>query len=269
MRMAAVAVFVAACASTGGGLHVDDGGRGTVLPVVFVHGNGASSAQWRAQLDHLRGSRRTIAYDLRGMGKSPISTQGDYSLGAMVSDLEEVTTRRGLQRFVLVAHSYGGAVAATYAARHPERVAGLVFVDSTGSVNISEENAAKFEVAVRKNKERVVAGWFAPILKPSSEAVQSAVLASVRDTNTDAFVGVLGGLRSFDMRAALDAYPGPKLAIAAADIEGPASFHMQFPEVPLRKISGAGHWLMLDRPDDLNRALDEFLSERDRAVGNQ
>lgn len=260
MRIAAVALLLAACASTpDGALHVDDGGRGAALPVVFVHGNGASSAQWRAQLDHLRPSRRAVAYDLRGMGQSAVSPLGDYSLDAMVSDLETVTSRRGLQRFVLVAHSYGGAIAATYAARHPERVAGLVFVDSAGSVNISEENAAKFEAAIRKNKDAVVAGWFAPILKPSSPDVQEAVLASVRNTNTDAFVGALGGVRSFDMRAALDAYRGPRLAIAAADIEGPASFHMQFPDVPVRKISGAGHWLMLDRPEELNRVLDEFL----------
>lgn len=259
MRAAFLALLLAGCVSIpDGDLYVDDGGRGAALPVVFVHGNGASSAQWRAQLDHLRPSRRAIAYDLRGMGKSAVSPLGDYSLGAMVSDLEVVTQR--LQKFVLVAHSYGGAVAATYAARHPERVAGLVFVDSTGSVNISEENAAKFEGAIRANKDRVVAGWFAPILKPSSEDVQEAVLASVRNTNTDAFIGALSGLRSFDMRAALDAYPGPRLAIASSDIEGPASFHMQFPEVPVRKISGAGHWIMLDRPEELNRVIDEFLS---------
>ena len=50
---ALLAFIVTACASTtSGGLHVDDGGRGAALPVVFVHGNGGSSAQWRAQLDH-------------------------------------------------------------------------------------------------------------------------------------------------------------------------------------------------------------------------
>ena len=257
MRFAFLALLVAACASTGGGLHIEDAGRGSALPVVFVHGNGASSAQWRAQSEHLRATRRVVSYDLRGMGQSSVSPLGDYSLGAMVTDLEAVTAR--LPRFVLVAHSYGGAVAATYAARHPERVAGLVFVDSTGSVNISEENAEKFEAAIKKNKEGVVAQWFAPILKPSSEEVKAAVLASVRNTNTDAFVGALAGLRSFDMRAALDGYLGPKLAIAAADIEGPGSFLVQFPDVTVKKVSGAGHWIMLDRPEELNRILDEFL----------
>jgi pimeloyl-ACP methyl ester carboxylesterase len=257
---ALLVVCVTACASTPGGLHVDDGGRGPALPVVFVHGNGASSAQWRAQLEHLRVSRRAIAYDLRGMGRSAVSAAGDYSLGAMTSDLEALTQRLRLGRFVLVAHSYGGAIAATYAARHPERVAAVVFVDSTGSVNIPEEAAAKFAAAIRKNKDGVVERWFAPILAPSSATVKAAVLQSVHDTNTDAFIGALGGLRSFDMRAALDAFPGPRLAIAAADIEQPSSFHKQFPDVPVKAVHGAGHWLMLDRPDELNRLLDEFLA---------
>jgi pimeloyl-ACP methyl ester carboxylesterase len=101
--------------------------------------------------------------------------------------------------------------------------------------------------------------------------VKAAVLQSVHDTNTDAFVGALGGLRSFDMRAALDAYSGPRLAIAAADIEQPSSFHKQFPDVPVRLVHGAGHWLMLDRPDELNLLLDTFLArlERRRMVGHE
>ena len=260
MLAALLVVCVTACASTSGGLHVDDGGRGAELPVVFVHGNGASSVQWRAQLEHLRASRRAIAYDLRGMGQSGPPSNGDYSLEAMTSDLEALTQRLRLKRFVLVAHSYGGAIAATYAARQPERVAALVFVDSTGSVHISDEAAAKFESAVRKNKDGVVERWFAPLLAPSSAIVKAAVLKSVHDTNTDAFVGALSGLRSFDMRAALDAYHGPRLAIAALDIEQPSSFHKQFPDVPVRSVRGAGHWVMLDRPDELNQLLDEFLA---------
>ena len=262
LRIGLLALIASSCASTGGGLYVDDGGRGAALPVLFVHGNGASSVQWRAQLDHLRPSRRAIAYDLRGMGRSPIPTTGDYSPAAMTADLETLVGRLRLKRFVLVAHSYGGAVAATYAARHPDRVAALVFVDSTGSVKIPEEAAAKFEAALRKNKDGVVERWFAPLLAPSSESVKAAVLQSVHDTNTDAFVGALSGLRAFDMRAALDAYHGPKLAIAAVDIEQPSSFHKQFPDVPVKLVRGAGHWLMLDQPEELNRLLDEFLAGR-------
>ena len=56
-----------------GRLHVDDGGQGPGVPVLFVHGNTGNLTQWRAQLDHVRTSRRAVAFDLRGMGQSELA----------------------------------------------------------------------------------------------------------------------------------------------------------------------------------------------------
>ena len=245
------------------GLYIDDGGRGTGVPVMFVHGNGGNSNQWRAQLSHVRRERRAVAFDLRGMGRSQPAANGDYSVAAMASDIGRVADALHLQRFVLVGHSYGGAVVAKYAAEHPERVAGVVFADAAGNVNVSDAGAAKFIAALRKDKDAVARVWFAPILKPSAEAVQKEVFASVHDTSVDALTGALSGMRDVDMRALLDAYHGPRVAIVAADIENPSSLHVQFPKLAKKKIRGAGHWLMLDKPDEFNALLDEFLHSVD------
>ena len=59
-----------------GRIHFEDGGSGSAVPVVFVHGNGANLTQWRAQLDHVRKTRRAVALDLRGMGKSDPARNG-------------------------------------------------------------------------------------------------------------------------------------------------------------------------------------------------
>lgn len=243
-----------------GRLHVDDGGRGDALPVLFVHGNGANLGQWRAQLDHLRASRRAVAFDLRGMGKSELPLSGDYSIDSMTDDIDAVANALGLRRFVLVGHSYGGAVVAAYAARHPERVAAVVFADCAGNVKISDAQAEAFFEPLRKDKDRFVRQWFAPMLKESSPAVQKAVYRSVHNTPVDAFASALNGMRAIDMRALLDAYSGPRLAIAAADIEGPSSLHVQFPDLPQKKMRGTGHWLMMDKPEEFNRILDDFLA---------
>ena len=56
-----------------------------------------------------------------------IARSPDLSLDAWVSDLEAVVDSLGLKRFPLFGMSQGGAVAITYAARHPERVSHLVF----------------------------------------------------------------------------------------------------------------------------------------------
>jgi pimeloyl-ACP methyl ester carboxylesterase len=71
LRVIAVATLLAAGAHTmPRGLHIDDGGRGDAVPVLFVHGNGANLTQWSSQLQHLRRSRRAVAFDLPSMGFS-------------------------------------------------------------------------------------------------------------------------------------------------------------------------------------------------------
>jgi pimeloyl-ACP methyl ester carboxylesterase len=267
-----LALLAAACAHTTSaprGLHIDDGGlagqpgnsaTGQPLPVLFVHGNGGNLTQWQAQLDHLRRSRRAVAFDLRGMGRSAPAADGDYSVAAMADDVQAVADALHLRRFVIVGHSYGGAVVTMYAAKHPERVAGVVLADAAGNIRIAPESAQKFLDALRKDKDAVVAGWFAPILKPSGEAVRKAVLESEHNTPADVIAGALGDLPKLDITPLVAAYHGPRLAIAAADIESPSSFHKQFPDVPVKKIYSAGHWLMMDKPDEFNAILDEFLA---------
>jgi pimeloyl-ACP methyl ester carboxylesterase len=248
-----------------GRLHVDDGGSGPGLPMLFVHGNGANLGQWRVQLDHLRASRRAAAFDLRGMGKSEVPADGDYSVAAMAGDVQAVVDALNLDRFVLAGHSYGCTVVAAYAAKHPERLAGVVFADAGGNVRIDDAEAEAFLGELRKEKDRFVRNWFAPILAPSSDAVRTAIFESVDRTPLDAFAEALDGMRAVDMGALLAAYHGPRLAIAAADIENPSSLHVQFPAVPVEKMHGAGHWLMMDQPEEFNRLLDEFLVSIDRA----
>jgi pimeloyl-ACP methyl ester carboxylesterase len=244
-----------------GAIHVSDGGHGAALPVLFVHGNGANLTQWQAQLDHLRKSRRAVALDLRGMGQSAISANGDYSVEAMVSDVAAVADALDLRRFIIVGHSYGGGVVAAYAATHPDRVAAVVFADSAANVTMPKEAGEKFIAALRKNKDAVVNAWFAPILVNASDPVRDAVLSSVHATSVDAFSGALIGLAAHDVGADVRTYKGPRLAIIAAGLaKNPSSFHAQFPEVPSREMEGVSHWLMMDRPDEFNRILDEFLA---------
>lgn len=266
--LAVVSLLAASCAHVrpsesviAGGIHVSDGGRGPALPVLFVHGNGANLTQWQAQLDHVRQSRRAVALDLRGMGKSAVPADGDYSIKAMANDVAAVADALHLRRFIIVGHSYGGGVVAAYVAAHPERVAAVVYADSAGNVTMPKEAGEKFIAALRKNKDAVVKAWFAPILVNARDPVRDAVLASVHDTPVDALAGALLGLAAHDVGADVRAFKGPRLAIISAPLaKNPSSFHSQFPEVPSREMEGVSHWLMMDKPDEFNRILDEFLA---------
>ena len=243
-----------------GRLSVDDGGSGG-LPVLFVHGNGGNRTQWKAQLEHLRASRRAAAFDLHGMGKSAAAHDGDYSVESFADDVVSVADALGFHRFVLAGHSYGGFVVAAYAGRHPERLAGLVFADCGGDLSKTPPGEL---TGLRRGLEpdryeEFTRLWFEGILARATEATKAAVMSSLRAAPREVFVGASLGIYAFPMTEAMARYKGPRLSIVSMLAENPAVVHKSIPGVPFETITGASHWLMMDRPEEFNRLLDAFL----------
>src|SRR5690606_31949895 len=94
--------------------------------IVFVHGFAGQASQWRYQLRHFAAANRVIAIDLRGHGRSETAS-GLYTMEEIQSDLAQALTILEVPPgFVLVGHSFGGAVATEYAVSHPNHVAQLL-----------------------------------------------------------------------------------------------------------------------------------------------
>jgi pimeloyl-ACP methyl ester carboxylesterase len=94
-----------------------------------VHGFGNEAHIWDDFAPIVAPHYRTVAKDLRGHGDSAHDPECRYDYDSHVADLEAVTAALGIERMVLVGHSFGGRTATLFAARHPERMAGLVIVD--------------------------------------------------------------------------------------------------------------------------------------------
>jgi pimeloyl-ACP methyl ester carboxylesterase len=240
---------------------VDDGGRGG-LPVVFAHSLAGNSSQWKAQLEHLRPTRRAVAFDFRGHGRSEPAKNGDYSIAGMASDIGAVVDSLGLERFVLVGHSMGGGAALDYARAHPERVAGLLLVDPIGDgKQISAAAAKAFVGGFETNYDSASHNYWTEIAGPDS-AVQRRLLADLRATPREAVVGVLRSVMQFDPDSALARYKGPILSVVTPHNDAAFSLHRLGKGFPHRVMTGTGHWIQLEKPDDFNRILDEFLENK-------
>jgi haloalkane dehalogenase len=114
-------------------LHYIDEGEGD--PVVMVHGNPTWSFFFRGLIDGLRGSNRVIAPDHIGCGLSekPDDDRYTYTLESRVDDLELLLDRIGADRNItLVLHDWGGMIGTAYAARHPDRIARMVVMNTAG-----------------------------------------------------------------------------------------------------------------------------------------
>ena len=119
---------------------------GNGAPAVFVHGGpGSGSHAFRLLSDGTLETHFRIAWlDQRGSGASASAPSGDYSLDRQVADLEELRARLGLERWTLVAYSFGGLITQAYAAAHPDRVAGIVHIDSLLNLPASMESTASY-----------------------------------------------------------------------------------------------------------------------------
>lgn len=107
------------------------GGGASGPLVVFEAGMSAPAASWVHTQREVSTRTRTLSYDRAGYGGSDVDTH-DRTLERIVDDLTALLDGVGeTQPAVLVGHSWGGPIIRLFADRHPDRVAGLVFVDAT------------------------------------------------------------------------------------------------------------------------------------------
>ena len=110
-------------------IHYLDKGEGT--PVVLIHGYTSSTYTWKDQFDELSKKYRVIAVDLKGFGFSD-KPDGDYSRRAQGEVVASLLDRLQIPRAWLVGNSMGGETALNVAVAHPDKVLGLVLIDSAG-----------------------------------------------------------------------------------------------------------------------------------------
>ncbi len=103
-------------------------------PIVFQHGNPTSSYLWRNIMPHLAAHGRCIAIDLIGMGDSdklPESDDNTYLFEQHSAYFEAALDALSIvKNIVLVIHDWGSALGFHYACRHPERVAGICYMEA-------------------------------------------------------------------------------------------------------------------------------------------
>jgi pimeloyl-ACP methyl ester carboxylesterase len=98
-------------------------------PVVLIHGAGCNLEDMRLALgERLAARHRVILIDRAGLGWSQRRGRGGSSPAYQAAILRDLLDHLGIERVVIVGHSWGGALAAAFALDHPARVAGLVLL---------------------------------------------------------------------------------------------------------------------------------------------
>ncbi|XP_058794871.1 (Lyso)-N-acylphosphatidylethanolamine lipase isoform X2 [Phymastichus coffea] len=118
-------------------------------PVVLLHGFAAGVALWALNLDTLAKYRPVYAIDLLGFGRSSrpnFSKDAEEAENQFIRSVEEWRKQMQLDKVVLLGHSMGGFLAASYAIQHPERVKHLILAEPWGFTEKPPETEKKVQV---------------------------------------------------------------------------------------------------------------------------
>ncbi|WP_458204909.1 alpha/beta fold hydrolase [Haladaptatus sp. NG-SE-30] len=257
--------------------------RGDGPPLVFVHASILDHSMWNQQVDALSEHYTTIVYDLRGHGRTGGSTESEYSMNLYAEDLHALITALELDRPILCGLSMGGTVALTYAARFPDRIAGLILAETFTPEILTRGEWFLFQIVYRAivpsvrlvGYERIekVNMWLTERFFSGSSGDYENV-ERLRETGpkmtTDEFVKVIRSMmRSHEMPLEPSAVTVPTLVLYGEN-ELPfikchaAELAAHISDVEVDEVPDAGHASNLDNPDYFTTAVRTFLARSTR-----
>ncbi|HEV3410406.1 MAG TPA: alpha/beta hydrolase [Chthoniobacterales bacterium] len=235
--------------------------------VVLVHGWNCDESVWEKQVPALARKTHLITIDLPGHGESD-KPERQYTMDLHARAVAAVLEHAGAGSAVLVGHSNGTPVIRQFYRLHPEKTRALVIVDGAlrpfGDANFME----KFIAPLRgrdyaETTRRFVNGMTAPMKNESArEEVRAMMLRGAQHVA----VSEMESLREPALWAE-DRIEVPVLMLLARQPAWTAEYETFVrgfvPDLDYRIWDGVSHFLMLDKPEEFNEAVLEFLKKKE------
>ena len=246
--------------------------------VVFVHCWACNREFWHGQVGAVADAGyRVVRLDLPGHGESG-SGRSEWSVGRLGADVAAAIEAMDLDRVVLVGHSMGGPVSVEAAARAPERVVGIVCVDTLHDAELewpegmAESIAGQLEADYRGGLEAFVPRMFLADADPA--LVEWVVDQGVETSDHAATIALMRAMGDWDPRERLPAAGVPIFCVNAAPageqgLPTRVGTNRKYADYEAVTIEGVGHYLQLDKPWELNQALLSALRALDGLTGRR
>lgn len=253
------------------GISIDYRDEGAGVPVIFIHAFPLDQTMWDDQLAALQNHCRTITLDLRGFGQSE-APRGPYLMDQMAADVRGLMSALGIDRAVLVGLSMGGYVSLSFCRNYPDSVHAMVLADTRAGADTYDARERRLMSAERAEREgaRAIAEDMIPLLLgrttiESRPSVVERVRAMIEATSPRGIAGAQRGMAERrDSTLVLEAIDFPMLILVGAEdtltrVAEAEGLCAGIRGARLRVIEEAGHLSNLEKPDEFNSALIEFI----------
>jgi len=239
--------------------------EGEGKPVIFIHGWAASSNFWYKQVEFFSRLYKIVTYDLRGHGDSDKPSPGDYSLDRLVEDHVELCSHLNISHLIVIGHSLGSLIALKSYFKLEPSIEKLVLI----SPPLHTVKAGRLQTALLKlilRSEMISRLLITPFLfgpktekgiiefvrSESTKASKYALVECLRNTS---YPNLLQDLAKVNVPV-LIFYGGYERLVSKMEIEKLSEVR----NVKTIVLREAGHNLMLEKPDEFNRLLKDFLA---------
>jgi pimeloyl-ACP methyl ester carboxylesterase len=243
-------------------VHYTNRGEGN-RALLFVHGWNCDLTFWRYQLDAFP-QTRVIAIDLPGHGESD-KPQVKYTMELHARAIDAVLRDAHVDRAVLVGHSNGTPVIRQFYRIFPDKTAGLVIVDGALRPFGPAEQMEKFIAPMRApNYAEYFAKLTDAMTKPmKDEAAREEIKSAMTRASQHVAVSEMESLLNDDLWRN-DKITVPTLIVQAKQPAWNAEYEKfvrdLVPNVDYRIWDGVSHFLMIDRPNEFNSTVAEFVA---------
>jgi len=245
--------------------------EGIGLPVIFLHAFPLNQTMWDDQSSELKKHCRVVTLDLRGFGQSS-APPGPYSMDQMAADVRGLMSVLDIEKAVLVGLSMGGYIALAFYRNYPEAVRALVLADTRASADTHEARLRRLKSADKAETvgSRAIADDMVPMLvgRTTLESRASIVerVRSMIEANSPQ--GIAGAQRAMAVRRdstyILAGVDFPVLIMVGSEdtltpIVEAESLRNGIAGARLCLVEDAGHLSNIERPEEFNRILTEFI----------
>jgi len=235
--------------------------------VVFIHGWCCDHTVWREQAPAFDGKVRMLFVDLPGYGKSDAPKE-NCTIALFAKGVNAVLQDAGIDQAVLAGHSMGTPVVREFYRLYPGKAKALIFVDGalrpfSKDPKVIEQITSMFK---EENFKETAPKFLSGMLGPNTpKAVKEQIEQLVANTNPRVAVSSMHGMLDEKLWKD-DPVKVPAQAIMAKSPFWTAEYKefakKLVPDLDYREFEGTGHFLFMEKPDDVNKAMGEFLKKQ-------
>jgi 3-oxoadipate enol-lactonase len=237
--------------------------------LVFSNSLATTVAMWDGQASAFGQSFRVLRYDQRGHGGTE-APEGRYTFDLLIADAVTLLDALSIPKVNFGGLSMGGVTAMGLAQRHPDRIDRVIICDSSCKSTPATTQQWEERIVVAREKgmealvEPTVGRWFPPEILAGKPAYVDRVRDMIRRTPVNGFIGCAAALANHDFHSKAGTATRPALFIVGEkDGTTPPvmrEMHEMLPGSRFAIMPGAGHISNLDRPQEFNSAIREFLA---------